>query len=289
MASAHPRFRPEVGRAGARTLATRPIVSLLSDFGVRDPFVGAMKGVILGVCAEVTLVDLCHEVSPHDIRGGSFLLFTTAAAFPAGTIHVAVVDPGVGGPRRPILAEVDGQVFVAPDNGLLSYPLAYAARWRIRHLTAQGYWRHPVSASFHGRDIFAPVAGHLASGVEPARFGPEIDDPVRIPIVRPAVDAAGNIRGTVIWVDRFGNCVTNVARGDLARLAPAGGARLRARLGTRPLGPVVGYFAQLEPGAAGAMVGSTGHVELFCNLGNLAREWRIEPGDEVVFEPSGGD
>jgi S-adenosyl-L-methionine hydrolase (adenosine-forming) len=265
-------------------MGERPIVSLLSDFGARDAFVGAMKGVILSVCPDASLVDLCHEVSPHDIRGGSFLLRTAATAFPTGTIHLAVVDPGVGGPRRPILAEIDGQTFVAPDNGLLSYPLAFAANCRIRHLTAHAYWRHPVSPSFHGRDVFAPVAGHLASGVDPGRLGPEIGDPVRIPIPRPVKDAEGNIRGTVIWVDRFGNCVTDVALEDLARLAPSGADRLRARVGGRPVGPMVRCFTEVEPGASGAMVGSAGHVELFCNRGNFAREWRLQQGDEVILE-----
>ncbi|OGB92275.1 MAG: hypothetical protein A2Z31_07460, partial [candidate division NC10 bacterium RBG_16_65_8] len=245
---------------------------------------GIMKGVILGICPDVSLVDLCHEVPPCDILGGSFLLRSAVTAFPAGTIHLAVVDPGVGGPRRPIVADIDGQTFVAPDNGLLSYPLASAEKRCIRHLTAQAYWRHPVSASFHGRDIFAPVAGHLAAGADPTRFGPEIDDPTCLEIPRAAMDAAGNLRGAVVWVDRFGNCVTNVARADLELLVRAGRGKIRARVGDRLLGPLVEHFAQVAPDESGAMVGSTGHVELFCNRGNLACRWRIGPGASVLLE-----
>jgi hypothetical protein len=270
-------------------MGARPVVTLLTDFGGRDPFVGIMKGVILGICPDASLVDLCHDIPPCDILGGSFLLQAAVTAFPGGTIHVAVVDPGVGGPRRPILAEIDGQAFVAPDNGLLSYPLAAAGRRRIRHLTAPGYWRHPVSASFHGRDIFAPVAGHLAAGVDPARFGPQIDDPTCLEIPRPKRDGAGNFHGAIVWVDRFGNCVTNVVRADLESLTSAGRENVRVRVGERVLAPLVDYFAQVAPGESGATVGSTGHVELFCNRGNFARQWNLGPGDAVLLEAVDGN
>ncbi len=265
-------------------MGARSVVTLLTDFGGRDAFVGIMKGVILGIHPDTVLVDLCHEIPAHDIMGGSFLLHTAAKAFPQGTIHVGVVDPGVGGPRRPILAELDGQVFVAPDNGLLSYPLAAAADRRTRHLTAQEYWRDPVSASFHGRDIFAPVAGHLAAGVEPARLGSVVDDPVLLAIPRPRVVADGSLQGTVLWVDRFGNCITNVAQGDLASLGPTGGRRVRVRVGGRVLGTLVAYYGELAPGAAGAILGSAGYVELFSNQRDFAGQWGVGNGDPVFFE-----
>jgi S-adenosylmethionine hydrolase len=205
-----------------------------------------------------------------------------------GTIHVAVVDPGVGGARRPILAEVDQQVFVAPDNGLLSYPFASARHRRVRHLTAPAYWRHPVSASFHGRDIFAPVAGHLASGVDPARCGPEIDDPVCLEIPRPRIVAPGDLQGTIVWVDRFGNCITNVAEGDLELLAPVTGGKIRVSVGGHPLGRLVGRFGEVESGATGALLGSAGYVELFCNREHLARRWNLNPGDPVLLQRASG-
>jgi len=266
-------------------MRARPLVTLLTDFGARDPFVGAMKGVILGLCRDATIVDLCHEVPAYDIAGGSFLLSTGTSAFPAGTIHVAVVDPGVGSARRPILAELDDQVFVAPDNGLLSYVVASAERRRLRHLAARQYWRPSISPSFHGRDIFAPVAGHLAAGVAPERFGPEIDDPLCLEIARPAKDPAGSLRGTVVWVDRFGNCITNVSRRDLdAFTSITTGGGIRVHVGGRPLGVLVDHFAGVTPGQTGAILGSTGYVELFCNQGDLARQWRLGRGDPVLLE-----
>jgi S-adenosyl-L-methionine hydrolase (adenosine-forming) len=262
----------------------RPVVTLLTDFGTRDPFVGIMKGVILGLCPDASLVDLCHEVPALDVLGASFLLHTAVRVFPVGAIHVAVVDPGVGGPRRPILAEIDEQRFVAPDNGLLSHLFATAGRSRVRHLTAQAYWRRPVSSSFHGRDIFASVAGHLAAGVAPASFGPEIGDPVRLEIARPTVDAGGGIHGTVVWVDRFGNCITNIGQAAIVSLAASAGERLRVHAAGRPLGNLVGCFGDVLPGEVGAIVGSAGYVELFCNQGNLARRCALAPGDPVVVE-----
>lgn len=265
----------------------KPLVTLLTDFGARDPFVGIMKGVILGICPDASLVDLCHEVPAQDILGAGFLLHTAVPAFPAGTIHVAVVDPGVGGARRPILAELDEQMFVAPDNGVLSYLLRAAGRKRVRHLVARQYWRHPVSRSFHGRDIFAPVAGHLAAGVEPARFGPEIGDPVHLEIPRPRRGPAGRIHGSVVWVDRFGNCVTNIGQAEIDALAASAGERICIHAAGRPLGPLVGCFGEVPRGEAGAIVGSAGYVELFCNQGDLARQRALAPGDPVVVDTGG--
>jgi S-adenosylmethionine hydrolase len=263
-------------------MSPRPLVTLLTDFGTRDPFVGIMKGVILGLCPDASLIDLCHEVPAQDVLGASFLLHTAVRVFPAGAIHVAVVDPGVGGPRRPILAEIDGQTFVAPDNGVLSHLFATAGRSRVRHLTAQAYWRHPVSRSFHGRDIFASVAGHLAAGVAPASFGPEIGDPVQLEIARPNVDAAGRIHGTVVWVDRFGNCITNIPQAEIAPLVGRG--RIHVHAAGRLLGALVGCFGDVPRGEVGAIVGSAGYVEVFCNQGNLARQRALGPGAPVVVD-----
>jgi hypothetical protein len=264
----------------------RPIVTFLTDFGTQDPFVGIMKGVVLGICPDAALVDLCHEVPPHDIVGGSFLLHTAVGAFPAGTIHVAVVDPGVGGERRPILAEIDGQVFVGPDNGVLSYPLAAAGRCAVRRLSVEAFWRHPVSTSFHGRDVFAPVAGHLAAGVSPDCFGPPLADPVRLEIPQPRVDTAGRVQGEVVWVDRFGNCLTNIPRDLVPDTTTERGGPLHVWVGGRPLGRLVGTFSEVGAGEAGALVGSAAYLELFCNRGNLARDRQVRIGDPVCLRRS---
>jgi hypothetical protein len=265
-------------------MCARPVITLLTDFGGHDAFVGSMKGVILGICPDAVLVDLCHEVPAHDVLAGSFLLRTAAPAFPSGTIHVAVVDPGVGGPRRPLLAEADEQVFVAPDNGVLSHVAASAGRLTVRHLTMREYWRRPVSTSFHGRDIFAPVAAHLAAGVDPARFGPQIDDPVRLEIPRPRLVAMGAVQGAIVWVDRFGNCITNIAERDVALLGAVPGAAIRVSASGRVLGRLVGSYGEVARGETGALLGSAGYVELFCNQENLSRRWSLSPGHPVLLE-----
>jgi len=269
------------GRLGTRD---RPVVTLLTDFGHQDPFVGIMKGVILRLCPTAALVDLCHETAAYDIRGASFLLQSAVGFFPPGTIHVAVVDPGVGGPRRPIVAQIGGQVFVAPDNGVLSYPMASGAVRTIRAITAREYLLPEVSATFHGRDVFAPVAGHLACGVPLERFGPEVADPVGLPIPRPRRDPSGQIAGEVIWIDHFGNCITNITREDLEACRAGQTGSPRVLLAGREVGPVVQFFGEVGVGRGGAILGSMGTLELFLNQGNLARQWTVIPGAAVIVE-----
>jgi len=261
-----------------------PIITLLTDFGHQEPFVGIMKGVILGLCPNAVLVDLCHDMAAYDVLTGSFLLQSAVRFFPSGTIHVAVVDPGVGGPRRPILAHIDDQLFVAPDNGLLSFPMAHGTVRAVRAITAREYLLQPVSATFHGRDVFAPVAGHLARGVPPERFGPKIVDAVRLPIPRPRLDAAGTLSGQVIRIDGFGNCITDIAREDLEAFAAGTAGGVRVLLNGRPLGGLVQFFGAAGPGGRGAIIGSTGYLELFAHEGNLGQEWGVAPGAAVRLE-----
>jgi len=243
-----------------------------------------MKGVILQLCPEALVVDLTHEVGSCDILGASFLLRSAVGFFPRGTIHLAVVDPGVGGPRRPILASIDSQLFVAPDNGLLSYPMAFGTVQLIRALTASEFFLDPVSATFHGRDVFAPVAGHLARGVARERFGPLIADVIRLPIPTPRLDMLGKVEGQVIWIDRFGNCVTNIRREEFEALARGAESNVHISLAGRPVGRMVRYFAEAGVGGSGGIFGSTGHLELFIHQGDLAREWGVVPGTAVYLE-----
>lgn len=269
------------GRLGSRE---RPVVTLLTDFGHQDPFVGIMKGVILRLCPTAALVDLCHETTAYDVLGASFLLHSAVGFFPSGTIHVAVVDPGVGGPRRPIVAQIGGQVFVAPDNGVLSYPMASGAVRTTRAITAREYVLPEVSATFHGRDVFAPVAGHLARGVPLKRFGPEVADPVVLPIPCPRRDPSGQLAGEVVWIDRFGNCITNIARKDLEACRSGQTGSPRIILAGREVGPVVHFFGEVGLGRGGAILGSMGYLELFLSRGNLARQWAVVPGAPVIVE-----
>jgi len=265
----------------------RSIITLLTDFGHQDPFVGIMKGVILSLCPSASLVDLAHETAAYDILGGSFLLQSAVPYFPPGTIHVAVVDPGVGGPRRPILAEINDQLFVAPDNGLLSYPMAHGTVRAVRAIVAQEYLLQPVSTTFHGRDVFAPVAGHLACGVPAERFGPEVGDVVRLPIPRPRLGEGGTLTGQVIRIDRFGNCITNIGREDLEAFTAGAAESIRILLDGRPVGSLVQFFGEAGPGGRGAILGSTGRLELFAVQGNFARRWGVAPGAVVRLERDG--
>ena len=186
-----------------------PLITLLTDFGTSDHFVGVMKGVIYGICSQARIVDISHDVTPYQIAEAGFLLAEAWRYFPKGTIHVTVVDPGVGSSRRPVLVEAGGHFFVAPDNGLLSMVYDEQADYEARHITAEQYFLHPVSQTFHGRDIFAPVAAHLAAGVAAASFGPRLQDPVRHPFAAPIALGGNRWQGTVLKVDHFGNVITN--------------------------------------------------------------------------------
>jgi S-adenosylmethionine hydrolase len=260
----------------------RRVITLLTDFGGSDPFVGVMKGVILGINPEAVIVDLCHGTAAHDPSEAAFLLATSYRYFPKGTIHVAVVDPGVGGPRRPILAACDGHLFVGPDNGLFGPIAERGGPSSVRAITVARYFLQPVSATFHGRDIFAPVAGHLSLGAEPDRFGHAIEDYVRLTLPRPSQRGARSIKGEILHIDCFGNLVTNIARDDLELLASEGPiAALVVQIAGRTL-PIVAYYAQVAPGAPGAVIGSADYLEIFVHQGNASALLRVDRGAELV-------
>jgi S-adenosylmethionine hydrolase len=262
-------------------MANRPVVTLLTDFGHHDPFVGAMKGVILGICPDATLVDLTHDVAPYDIAAGSFLLETAVAYFPSGTVHLAVIDPGVGGVRRPIAAQVGDQRFVAPDNGLLTGLLGRGRPEAVHVLAEPAYRLHPVSQSFHGRDIFAPAAGHLAAGLPIERLGPAVTDPVRLAMPAPQPGREGELIGRVIWVDHFGNCITDLPAAALDARPGDGAPRLLLDGAPDRVFPVVTSYEAAGPGGEAALVGSSGHLELFASQGSLAARHAVAPGRKV--------
>lgn len=258
----------------------RRVVTLLTDFGLSDPFVGIMKGVILGINPDVALVDLCHTGTAYDASAGAFLLITSYRYFPKGTIHIAVIDPGVGGPRRPILVTCDGHLFIGPDNGLLAL-LAEKAGSTARAITATRYFLQPVSATFHGRDIFAPVAGYLSLGAEPTEFGELIDDYIRLALPRVALSGTSLIRGEILHIDRFGNLVTNIARIDLERLATGDSPTACVVYVAGLEIPVVAYYGQVAPAALGAVIGSADYLEIFVNQGDASRLLGLGRGSEV--------
>jgi S-adenosylmethionine hydrolase len=238
------------------------LITLLTDFGTADYFVGAMKGVILSINARARVVDLTHEIAAHDVRAGAFTLLAVYRDFPAGTIHVAVVDPGVGSARRPILVTGGGQFFVGPDNGLFSYVYERERDARVFHLTREKYFRQPVSATFHGRDIFAPVAGALSSGTTPAELGDEIKDYQRLAPLAPSRLRSGEMEAAIIHIDRFGNCITNLTRRDLTEEMIAEGARLLVN------GRSIGSFRRFFADDAGEDAGEDGEQSLFAVWGS---------------------
>jgi S-adenosylmethionine hydrolase len=236
-------------------IADVAVITLTTDFGTRDPYVAEMKGVILSITRDVHVVDITHEVAPHDVLEGALALEAAAPRFPAATIHVAVVDPGVGTARRALAVAARDQMFVGPDNGLFT-PFLGGRRWHAFELSAAEFRATAVSHTFHGRDIFAPAAAHLARGIEPARLGPPVADPVRLawPEVRVSEDRVG---GAVVHVDRFGNLVTSIHADAIASL----GSGVAVRVGGKSL-PFVRTYGELGRGDPGALVGSTNRLEI---------------------------
>jgi S-adenosyl-L-methionine hydrolase (adenosine-forming) len=256
----------------------RPIITLTTDFGQSDPFVGAMKGVLYSVNRDVEIVDISHAVNAFDTLDGALTVANAYAYFPNETIHVVVVDPGVGSARRPILVRADAHTFVAPDNGVLSLVYERSERISVRHIDAEHYFRQPVSQTFHGRDIFAPVAGWLSKGVEREKFGDEITDFVRFALPKPKPVDANTLKGVVMKVDRFGNLLTNVSPQDVPEGRP-----FTVACGKANITKVARSYAEGAPGEPFVIVGSSGWYEVSANKAAANRLVGAERGAEVVF------
>ena len=258
------------------------LITLLTDFGSRDTFVGVMKGVIAKIAPDARVIDLCHEVSPQNVREAAWLLGVSFGYFPEGTVHVAVVDPGVGGERRGIAVRAAGHVFVLPDNGLISCVLARHDPEQVVSLENEKYFLHPVSATFNGRDIFAPVAAHVAKGVPLAELGPEIGDPCLFELRRPAIATypSGTVlEGEIVHVDHFGNLVTNFDREYLPDVP-----NLRIRVARRVINGLTPTYSEAITGELIALIGSFGQLEISIVNGNAAHKLRAKVGDEVTIE-----
>lgn len=258
------------------------IITLLTDFGTADYFVGAMKGAILSVNAEARIVDITHEIPPHDVEAGAFTLLEAYKTFPARTIHVAVVDPGVGSRRRPLLVESENYFFIGPDNGLFSYVYESEAHARVFHLTNEKYFRHPVSSTFHGRDVFAPIAGALSKGVAPDALGQLIEDCEQLAPLSPKVSDEGTIEARIIHIDRFGNCITNLTREDLTERMIADGARLE--INGHEIKSFRQFFAATDEssGEVFAVWGSAGLLEIAAFRSSAAHLLAVERGHQVT-------
>ena len=250
------------------------VITLLTDFGTADYFVGAVKGAILSVNPQAIIADITHEVPPQDIHSAAFTLLAAYKTFPAGTIHVAVVDPGVGSARRPIIVRAGEHFFVGPDNGLFTYIYDRELMYQVFHVTAEKYFRQPPSTTFHGRDIFAPVAAALSKGVEVEAFGSVITDEVRVDSLAPEVKN-GQVEGRIIHIDRFGNCITNITRDvlDVGNLVING----------ETISSFREFYADDDrPGELFAIWGSAGFLEISINGASAAQKLKIKTGDRIT-------
>jgi S-adenosylmethionine hydrolase len=269
-------------------LPYRPIITLTTDFGLNDHFVGAMKGVILEITPEAAIVDIYHAVQAFDVLDGALTISQAYSYFPTGTVHVVVVDPGVGTSRRPIIASSDGYHFVAPDNGVLSMVYAKEERIHVRHVTADHYFRQPVSTTFHGRDVFSPVAAYLAKQVDSHKFGDEIEDYVKFAAPKPKATGENRLRGVILKVDRFGNLVTNVTPADAPALFSAKPAPFKIVVGGKEITEIRSHYAEGAPGEVFGVLGSMGYLEIASNRGTAAQITGASKGSEVTITLGGG-
>lgn len=261
-------------------LASAPArITLLTDFGPKDTYIGVMKGVIATIAPHAIVEDLSHGISPQDVTAGAFLLANSYSYFPSGTIHLAVVDPGVGGDRSILAVRIDGFTFLVPNNGLLGGVVGGREPDEIVRVENERYFLQPVSDTFHGRDIFAPVAAHIAMGVPVSELGPPYEPAVTIPWSLPRSEG-GDVLGEVIYCDHFGNCVTNVRPQSrpTGRLTLQGGAHEPAvEL------PVLRHYSQAEIGEPLVVRGSSGYLEISVRDGNAEQQLEIGRGTKVCW------
>jgi len=253
------------------------LITLTTDFGRDDAFVGTLKGVIAAIDPQARVIDLTHGVPAHDVLTGALTLRHAVAYFPPGTVHVAVADPGVGGARRPVLIEAESNFFIGPDNGVLSLAVGSSTPAQIVHLANPAFRLQPVSKTFHGRDIFAPAAAHLSRGVAPAEFGEKLESFVKLALPK-SVRTENLLTGEVIYIDKFGNLFTNIEEHDLTGLARD---RLYISFGGLRIHGIAGSYSDTDSGAAVALLNSWGVLELAVNKGSAAESTAAKVGDKV--------
>jgi len=267
-------------------------ITLTTDFGLRDAYVAALKGVILGINPKAIIVDISHFIEPQNIKQAAFVLSTIHRYFPKDTIHAVIVDPGVGSQRRAIILKTQEALFVAPDNGVLSYIIHNASASPRRaspeagpmplppgvlavEITNPRFWHHPVSTTFHGRDIFAPVAAHLSLGVPPQEFGEPVTSLTVFPLPRPQLGPGGELIGHVLHIDTFGNVITSIRQEDLRP------GRLHLQIAVQHIDALTATYANAEVDQLNAVVGSSGYVEIAVRNGSAAALLGVKIGDEV--------
>ena len=264
-------------------MAHRPIITLTTDFGLHDHFVGTLKGIILDIVPDAEIVDICHSIQPFDILDGTLTIAQAYKYFPNRTVHVVVVDPGVGGARRPIVASTERHHFVAPDNGVLSSVYCEEPGIQVRHITAEHYFTQPLSNTFHARDIFAPIAAYLAKGIDVSKLGPDVTDYVRFDLPKPKPIGERTWSGVVLKVDRFGNLITNIAPQDAPGLFQANPLEFRIFVGEREITQIKPSYSEGSPGDLFAIAGSMGYLEIAGNQASAAQVLGVGKGSEFTF------
>ncbi|HZP22613.1 MAG TPA: SAM-dependent chlorinase/fluorinase [Terriglobales bacterium] len=265
------------------------IVTFTTDFGLNDPFVGIMHGVVLNLHPETTIVDICHAVASYNVFDGAWTIAQSYRFFPPRTVHVVVVDPGVGSERRPVIVETADYLFVAPDNGVLSLVEAREEKFVVRHVTAERYFLHPVSQTFHGRDIFAPVAGWLSKGVDPAEFGPQMSDYVRLPLRKVEHLSGNSLRGEVLKVDKFGNLITNIGELDAPALFTSHPPEISILIAGETITRICRSYAEGGDAEIIAIIGSSGYLEIAARQASAAEKLAASVGTPVgVLLPAEG-
>jgi S-adenosylmethionine hydrolase len=260
-----------------------PIISLLTDFGLKDPYAAEIKAVILGICPNAHIIDISHLIEKFNVRMGAFVLASASSYFPKGTIHVVVVDPGVGTRRRALLVETEEAFYVGPDNGVL---MLAAKRQKIKHaynITNKRYMLPKVSHTFHGRDIFAPAAAHLAKSITPDNLGPEIKDYLVPEFAEPRLSQS-ELTGQVLHIDDFGNIVTNISKNDLEKIDAAEGSKLRIKLGKKVIAIRFGSaYGEVKAKTALALIGSHDFLEITVNQSSASKRFKSKIGDDVTL------
>ncbi len=263
-----------------------PIISLTTDFGLRDPYVAEMKAVILNACPDAHIVDISHDVDKFDVRMGAFMLVCAAPFFPEGTVHVVVVDPSVGTKRRPLLIQTKKAFFIGPDNGILVPAANNQGITHIYEITNPRFMLLEVSSTFHGRDIFAPSAAHLANGTQLKKFGPEIKK-IAKPSFAKIVKQKSGIIGEVLHIDSFGNIITNIGKEQLESMDT--GETVHVKVGSAKLKlKLYKTYAEAKEHALIALIGSHGFLEISINQGNAAQVLKIQRGDKTALHRDTG-
>jgi S-adenosylmethionine hydrolase len=258
------------------------LITLTTDFGLNDHFVGAMRGVILSINPQAQIVDICNAVHSFDVLDGALTIAQSAPYFPADTLHVVIVDPGVGSQRRPILVTNEKHIFLAPDNGVMSLVYERAERLSVRHVTAEHYFLQPISHTFHGRDVFAACAGWLSKGVETSKFGEEITDYIRFSAPKPKPINEHSFKGVVLKTDKFGNLITNITPKDIPQLFEPTPPPFRIVVGKAEVTKMKSAYAQATPGEIFGILGSMGYLEISANRAAANRVAGADKGSDVA-------